>query len=108
MRAKQGRAQPARDGSSSAEQPGKFRRVDLISGEDRRGIGDAQVPDNELAEDITEICRDRQVAAFVSLGDRETWPSTVDPPAVDGTADSDHRVAMPVIRPAVAVLVDGT
>ena len=60
--------------------------------------------DDDLAEDVAEVGRHRQVAAFVALLEREARPPAVDLAAAHAAADHHHRVAVPVIRAAVAVL----
>src|SRR5437762_5945830 len=59
------------DGSSLAlrEHAWESRRADRVSGKDRRGICDAEVPHDDLAEDIAEIGRHREVAPLVPLLD---------------------------------------
>src|SRR5205814_4135654 len=48
----------------------------------------------------------REVASFVPLARGEPGPLAIHAAAVNPAADRDHRVAVPVIRPAVAVLAD--
>src|ERR1051326_8182715 len=88
----------------SGEQPGEFRRLNRVAGEDRPWIGDAEVADDDLAEDVAEIGRDREVAPVVALLDREAGPPPVHFSAANAAADDHHRVAVPVIGAAVAVL----
>src|SRR6266850_7506205 len=89
-----------------AEETGKFRRLQCVTREDGTRVCDAEVPYDDLAEDIPEIGRDREIAPFVPAIDREAGPLAVDVAAPDPAADDHHRVAVAVIRSAIAVLAD--
>ena len=60
--------------------------------------------DDDLAEDVAEVGRDREVASFEATLRREARPSSVDLAAAHAAADDQHRVAVAVIGAAVAVL----
>src|SRR6476661_1050820 len=63
---------------------------------------------DDLREDAAEIGRDREVAPVVALFARQPRPAAVDLAAADILSANDHhRVAVPVVRAAVAVLGDG-
>src|SRR5215471_20463478 len=88
----------------SGEQSGEFRRLYRVTRENRPRIRNAEVAYDDFAEHVAEIGRDGEVASLVALFHREARPASVDLSAADATADDHHRVAVPVVRAAVAVL----
>src|SRR5678815_3785128 len=79
----------------------------LEAREDLRDIRGAEVAFQGLGEDVAEVGRDCQIAALVELLAIETGPFAVDLAAFDVAAKDEHRVAVPVIRSAIAVLAHG-
>ena len=63
--------------------------------------------DYDFAEDVAEIRRNGEVAAFVPSIDRKSGPPAVNVTAANAAADDHHRVAVAVIGPAIAVLTHG-
>src|SRR5207237_7533275 len=59
------------------EQPRELRGVHSVAGEDRVRIVDAQVADDNFAEDIAEIGGDCQVASFVAALCSASGPAAV-------------------------------
>jgi hypothetical protein len=90
------------------EKSWELRLADRITGKDRSRISDAQVTDDDFAEHISEIGGDRDIAAFVAVLDRETWPATVHASTSDATAKNQHRVAVAVVGAAIAIFADGS
>src|SRR4051812_9535600 len=91
---------------SGFEQAREFFRPDRVAGKDRGGVGNAEVPRHDFAEDVAEVGRDGKIAALVAGVHRETRPPAVDAAAANAAADDQHRVAVAVIGAAAAVLVD--
>ena len=87
-----------------ANSPGNLAALIVVAGKDRARVADAEVPHDDLAEDVAEVGRHREIAAFVALLDRQAGPAAVDLAAADAAADRHHRVAVSVIGAAVAVL----
>src|SRR5262249_17770165 len=70
-------------------------------------VVEPKVAAHDFIEDASEVGRDGEVASLVALLWRKPWPPAVDPSASHAAADDHHRVAVPVVRAAVAVLHDG-
>src|SRR4029453_2976320 len=66
-----------------------------------------EVTYNDLSEDVPEVCRHGEIAAFVSTLRREARPPAVDTAATYAAPDDHHGIRMPVIRTAVSVLGHG-
>src|SRR5262245_59704789 len=63
------------------------------------------MPADDLVEDAAEVGGHSQIPAVVALLAGEAGPAAVDPAAADVlAADDEHRVAVPVVGSAVAVL----
>src|SRR5204863_2941987 len=60
---------------------------------------------NDFTEHVAEVGGDGEIAALVALVDREPGPASIHAAAVHRTADEHHRVPVPVIGPAIAVLL---
>ena len=65
------------------------------------------MPHDQLGEHIAEVGRDRQIAAVVALLGRQAGPASVDVAALHRAAQHEHRVAVPVVGAAAAVLRHG-
>src|SRR5690349_7543455 len=59
---------------------------------------------DDLVEDVAEVGRDREVATLVALLGGQTGPASIDFAATHVASDGHHRVAMPMVRAAIAVL----
>src|SRR5438874_10944678 len=89
----------------STEQTRELVGLQVVTGEDRARVLDAEMPRDDFTENVPKIGGDRKIAAVVALFDRKARPLSVHTPAAHATANHHHRVAMPVIGPTVAVLV---
>src|SRR5262249_48318018 len=89
----------------SREQTGEPRRLDRISREDWFRIRDAHVFDDDLCEHVPEVGSDGEIAALVPFVGSETRPRAVNVTTTQAAANHEHRIAMTVIRAAVAVLI---
>src|SRR5947207_2595422 len=78
--------------ADSTEQAHELRRFDGVAGKDRAGVGDAEMSDDDLAEDRSKIGRDGEVPAFVAPSGGEPRPCAVHAAAVHTSADDQHRV----------------
>src|SRR5881396_1429561 len=66
---------PGRDGERlKADGSQEAPRIRHVAGEDGAEIGGADVARKDLAEEITEISRDGDIASFEPLLDAESWP----------------------------------
>ena len=75
----------------------RLREHDLQISRPQRLVG-------RLAQHLPEVCRNRQIAAFVQLLLRQPRPLPVDLPALHRSAQHEHHVRVPVVRPASPVL----
>src|SRR5262249_47780031 len=91
----------------SRKQPRESRGAHVVAGKDRPRIREAQMRGHDLREDVAEVRGDGEVAPIVASLHREARPCAVDASTAHGAADDEHRVAVSVIRAAVAVLADG-
>src|ERR1041384_598292 len=80
---------------------------DRVARKHRAQIARAQVPDQDLAEEIAEVRRHRHVAPLVAGLHVEPRPAPRDPLAIHGSAQHQHRRGVPVVGAAGAVLADG-
>src|ERR1041384_5531872 len=80
---------------------------DRVARKHRAQIARAQVPDQDLAEEIAEVRRHRHVAPLVAGLHVEPRPAPRDPLAIHGSAQHQHRRGGPVVGAAGAVLADG-
>ena len=62
---------------------------------------------DDLTEDVAEVGGDGEIAPVVPLFDRKARPLAVHAAAAHAAANHQHRVAVAVIGPAVAVLIHG-
>ena len=76
-----------------------------VAREDLRDVLRAQMFRDALGEDVAEIGRDRQVTALPELLALEPRPLAVNLAALDVAAEDEHRVAVAMVRAAVAVLL---
>src|SRR6266508_1131437 len=79
------------------KEPRELRRLNVVAGKDRSRVLDAEVPHDDLAEDVAKVRGDGEVAPVVPLLDGEPRPFAVHPAASDAAADRKHRVAVTVI-----------
>ena len=86
------------------EEAGEFRRLHVVPREHGPRVCDAQMPHEDLAEDVTEIRRHGEIASLVSAVGCEARPLSVHLTTANTAADDHHRIAVNVIRTAVAVL----
>src|SRR4051794_19415370 len=91
----------------AADQSLEARRVRLVAREDRAQIGRAHVTRGNLGEDIAEVCRQSQVAAFVQLLGRKAGPFAIHLAALDRAAERESDAGVAVIGAARAVLPNG-
>src|SRR5882672_12204012 len=89
---------------SGGEEPWVARLAQGETWEDLTRILQAKVSDDDLAEDVAEVGRDGEVAAVVPPVDGKPGPLAVNVSAANAAANDHHRVAMSVVRAAVAVL----
>src|ERR1044071_7553977 len=82
--------------SGSAPHEPKLLSV-LEAWEDARHVLRAEVTREALGENVSEVRRNREVAALVELFALETGPLAVDLAALDVAAEHEHRVAMSVV-----------
>src|SRR5690242_2964101 len=61
----------------------------------------------DLAEDVTEVSRQRQVTSLIKLIALESRPLPVNLPAAHAVPQYKHRIRMPVVRPAITILAHG-
>src|SRR2546429_6586056 len=58
----------------------------------------------QLAEDVSEVRRQRQVAAFVQLVALQARPVAVNFSAAHAVADNEHRIRVSVVGAAISIL----
>src|SRR5580692_9295244 len=62
---------------------------------------------DSFANDLAEVCGERQVAAFVELRLIETRPASIDFPAFDRASKHKHDVGVAVVGAAIAIFAGG-
>src|ERR1041384_2587498 len=82
----------------------QFRRV---AGKDAADVASAHMFCKNLTEEIPEIRRQRQIAAFKKLVRRQARPSSIHFAALHRTAEDEKRTRMTVIRSARSILANG-
>ena len=88
-----------------SSEAGEICRLIVYPGKIGCGIGHAEMPDDDFAEHVAEIGRDREVAALVALSaSRPGHLPYTRPPRTPPPIDH-HRVAVAVVGAAIAVLV---
>ena len=82
-------------------------RLQLRIGEDEVEIPRAHRFGHSLAQHLAKIRGDGEIATFIQLSVRESWPAAVDLAALHLAAQHKHRVGVAVIGAAGAVLARG-
>src|SRR5439155_12184385 len=82
----------------------ELRSAELISRKHRLHVRRAQMLLRDLSEHITKVGCQREVTAFVQLIVLKTRPVAVNFSAAHSVAYDEHRIRVPVVGAAIAVL----
>src|SRR6516225_3343322 len=96
----------ARAGARSGDGAEPPRGVAGETRKDLREVRDAHAPREDLREDVPEIGRHGEVAAFVEARRGEARPPPVDLPASYAASEEKHDVRVSMVGAAVSVLAD--
>src|ERR1700726_2818870 len=86
----------------------KLGRLQIRPGENQLHVTRSQSLVCCFTQDLAEICGDCQIAVLIQLLGRHAWPLAVDFATLDGAAEHEHDVRMPVIGSTGTILLRRT
>src|ERR1700737_452175 len=86
----------------------KLGRLQIGPGETQLHVTRSQSLVCCFTQDLAEICGDCQIAVLIQLLGRHAWPLAVDFATLDGAAEHEHDISVPVISSTGTVLLRRT